>query len=82
MFKSKKKLVDALLASEANLKLYKKSYNKLRNIMDNTPKDCKPGRYCRACLYGELTYSHVDYKDVYICTRNICKNFTTESKDK
>ena len=58
----------------------------IQRDLDATPEDCKPGRYCRICEFGE--YHHIINTDgsIYysfdVCGKAMaCKNFV-ERKEK
>lgn len=78
-----RKLEDVLITKDMTIKALEDqnkefhiTLNKMRESIESTPPDCKPGRYCSACEFGE-TYDLPRYLGLaYLCGKNgTCPNF-------
>lgn len=59
--------------------------------LDNTPKDCTRGPWCRACEFRKCYHVYSDYiipgceriiEELYVCGKgNSCKNFVEARKE-
>ena len=59
----------------------------IRKLLDSTPTDCTPGRWCGACTFGKGFHiydaNYETFEIVYLCTREkTCKNFIQKTEEK
>lgn len=86
-----KELTSTLAEKDAIIERYKNSLeatntdvSELKKLIKNTPEDCKPGDYCKACEFGKefkirMTHPNsICYYDQYVticCKGGACSNF-------
>lgn len=78
-----RKLEDVLITKDMTIKALEDqnkefhiTLNKMRECIESTPPDCKPGRYCSACNFGEAYELPRRMENVYLCGKNgTCPNF-------
>ena len=64
-------LEERLRISDIKCGVLSDTLDALQKQLDNMPKDCKLGKYCRACVYGSVMANEL------ICQKGeICKSFT------
>lgn len=83
-FESKKQLRERIKDLEENLRvsdrhidILSETIDTLKKQFDNTPKDCKLGKYCRACIHGDvIANTLIRGSTIYICRKgDTCKSF-------
>lgn len=79
-----KYLERCLEISDKNYRALSDTLDALQKQFDNTPKDCKPGRYCRACVHGSVISNITlgrNYGTIYVCQKgDTCKSFAAKSE--
>lgn len=78
-----RKLEDVLITKDMTIKALEDqnkefhiTLNKMRESIESTPPDCKPGRYCSACDFGEDFELPRYMGRTYLCGKNgTCPNF-------
>ena len=65
--------------------LYQNKVECIEKTLKNTPEDCKPGEYCKACAFSKVYMvkdPYTGWHEMYLCNKNgACKNFVQRSED-
>lgn len=65
---------------------YQMKLEEIRKAEESIPKDCKPGEYCKACIFSESYFFRSrrgDLEKVHFCAKlRSCQNFVQREVDK
>lgn len=74
------RLNDRIYILKNEIDYYENQYDEINKLRNTTPEDCKPGKWCEACVHSKtfrVSHSYVSpARVVRVCGKGgTCKNF-------